>query len=70
MLIEDISEALILTEASDLPALAGIHSQLQDVAKELEQDGKGHAASAATACAGLIESIMLAELITWRPHSR
>jgi len=62
MLIEDISEALILTEGNDLPALAGIHTQFQEVVKELEQDGKAPAANAAAACAGLIEDVILGEV--------
>ncbi|MBN1594200.1 MAG: chemotaxis protein CheA, partial [Candidatus Coatesbacteria bacterium] len=59
MIIENISEALVLAEASDLPALAKIHTQFQTVAEELAREGKELAAKAALSCADIITGIIL-----------
>ncbi len=60
-LLDELCEALILADAGDLPALAGIHSMFEDLEAEMTRTAQVRAADAARAAAALVEEIILGE---------
>jgi two-component system, chemotaxis family, sensor kinase CheA len=59
--IEQLSEALVFADISDLPALADIHTQLQAVHAWAEKEGILRAASFVKAAEGLVEQMVMGE---------
>ena len=60
--VERLSEALVLAEPQDLPAMAEIHTMLQNITQWASEESQGKAATVATKAADLIESIILDEI--------
>ncbi|MBI5118476.1 chemotaxis protein CheA [Candidatus Poribacteria bacterium] len=59
--IEELSEALVLAESSDLQALASLHTRLEEIVQWAQESGHSDIASASAASAGSLESIILDE---------
>lgn len=60
--LESVAETLVLMEASDLPALANLHSELQDLNTWAQGAGLKRAPAALTAAANLVEGIILGDV--------
>ncbi|MBX7255029.1 MAG: chemotaxis protein CheA [Candidatus Hydrogenedentes bacterium] len=60
--LESLAEALVLMETSDLPALANLHSELQELLTWSQQEGLKRAPGALTTSANLVEGIILGDV--------
>lgn len=59
--VEQLAEGLVLADASDLRALAEVHSGLQETARWAGDQGLERAAAAANAAAAMVEQVILSE---------
>jgi len=59
--VEKLAEGVVLADVYDMPALAGMHTQFEELAGLTRAANRRRAADASEACAGLIEKIILAE---------
>ncbi len=60
--LEELSEALVFAEPSDLQALSGLHTQFQEIGAWAKQKAQAEVEAAASAAAELIEGIILEEV--------
>jgi hypothetical protein len=60
-LLDELSEALILADVTNLPALAAIHSHFKTLELEMTHAEQMRAARAARAAALLVEQVILGE---------
>jgi two-component system, chemotaxis family, sensor kinase CheA len=59
--IERLSQAFVLADVTDLPALAELHTHLEEVATWTREAGRTKPSAAATAAAALVEKVVLEE---------
>ena len=60
--VEKLSEAMVFTDATDLPGLAGLHTQLDALAKLMGEGGYSRCAAALQEAANMVEGIVLQEV--------
>jgi len=60
--LEEISQALLRTEPTDVAALAGIHTKVEELAEWARKEAQPWVESLACSVAGLIERMILAEV--------